>query len=306
MIIILNSLFPVFAIILFGYFAKHYKFLESGFWHSCERLSYYILLPILLYLSIATGSYKDITVLTDMIKTGILSLIITCLLVFCCKYIFNISSQDFTSITTGTICPNGAFIGIPIAIAIFGKEYLATYALLLGCLSITSNAIAVIILSYYSHNSGNVFICVIKRTIRHPQIIACLLGIISSYMEINLPKSIFSTLEIISKAAIPMGLIIVGGALDIKAIRGSWNHIYLTSFLKLAIYPIVSLFCIKLFNISSIQAKMLMLYSSLPTGTATYLLVKNMRGNSYISAGIIVLTTILAFFTMLIILNYAI
>ena len=48
--IVLNALLPVILVIGLGYFFKHSNFLNNDFWTMAEKLSYFVLLPLLLFL----------------------------------------------------------------------------------------------------------------------------------------------------------------------------------------------------------------------------------------------------------------
>lgn len=295
---IINSLFPVFAVIVFGYVAKHYKFLTGEFWPGCEKLAYFVLLPLILFTNISTAPYHDLGSYLSMISASIISVVIVIVWLFAAKFILGIKNPDFTSIMQGSVYANAAYIGIPSAFALFGKDGLNTYSLLLAAIVPFVNAVTIIILGIYSHEQGNLFKTILKRLGLHPVIMACVFGFLINYFGISLPKPIFATLDMLGKAAVPVGLMIVGGALDIKALKGSWGHLNAASFVKLAVMPLVAIILAKWMGVSGLNANILVLYSTLPTAAATYILARRMKGNAPLMAGIIALQTALAFITM--------
>lgn len=301
MLAILNSLFPVFAVIMFGYIIKHYKFISDEFWPNCEKLAYYILLPVLLFTSIFSASYNNIGHLGAMASISLctISLIVLCLFVL--HFIFKFPSADFIVLLQGSIYANAAYIGIPAASALFGKEGLATYALLMAVVVPFVNAVTIIVLSYYAHERGNILKAVIKKVSLHPIILACIGGFFLNYSGVHLPSFIMSTLDILGKAAVALGLIIVGGALDIKAIKGTWNYIGASTAIKLTLSPIITIILAHALAVPALQANVVVLYATLPTAAATYLLTKKMKGNAPMMASIIVFETLFAFVTMTII-----
>ena len=52
---ILTAVLPVFAIIMLGYAFRRADFPTAGFWDGAEKLTYFTLLPLLLFQSIATA-----------------------------------------------------------------------------------------------------------------------------------------------------------------------------------------------------------------------------------------------------------
>ncbi len=301
---VLNSLFPVFAVIVFGYVARHYKFLSGEFWPSCEKLAYYVLLPLILFTNISTAQYHDIASYLGMVAVSITTISIIILLTFLGKYVFHIKSPDFTSLLQGSIYANAAYIGIPSSYALFGQEGLVAYSLLMAAVVPFVNAVTIIILGVYSNEGGNLIKTVAKKIAFHPIILACVTAFLFNYFGITLPKPIFATLDMFGKAAVPIGLIVVGGALDIKAIRGSWRYINSAAFIKLIITPILAIALAKWFGVTGLKANILVLYAALPTAAATYLIAKKMKGNAPLMAGIIVFETAVALVTMALMLNF--
>ncbi len=194
---------------------------------------------------------------------------------------------------------------MPVAVALFGKEGLTTYAFLMAAVVPFVNAITIIVLTYYAHDQGSIVKTVIKKVFLHPIILACFSGFFLNYSGLTLPSFLLNTLDILGKAAVPMGLIIVGGALDIKAIKGTWNYIGVSTFIKLILSPAIAIIFAAMMGVTGLQANILVLYATLPTAAATYLLTKKMKGNAPMMASIIVFETLLAFATMAIIMAIA-
>jgi len=302
---ILNSLFPIFAVIVFGYVAKHYKFLSGEFWVSCEKLAYYILLPAILFINISTAQYSDIASYIPMLTISLISISLLIVITLAGKYIFNIKNVDFNAFLQGSVSVNAAYIGIPASYAIFGQEGFIAYSMILAIVVPFVNAVTIIILGIYAHEDEKILKMVLKKITMHPVINSCAIGFLFNYFDIILPKPIFSTVEIFSKASVPIGLIIVGGALDIKSIRGSWRYINSAACLKLIISPIIAILLVKWFGMTGIKANILVLYAALPTAAWTYLMSKKLKGNAELMAGMIVFETMLALVTMTMMLYFA-
>jgi predicted permease len=55
---IFSVLFPLIALITLGYTLKQRQWLEDGFWRGAEKLNYYVLFPIMLFLNLATAQIQ--------------------------------------------------------------------------------------------------------------------------------------------------------------------------------------------------------------------------------------------------------
>jgi len=303
---ILNSLFPIFAVIMFGYVAKHYKFLCGEFWVSCEKLAYYILLPAILFINISRAQYSHIASYLLMLTIGLVSIAILIALVIIGKYIFKINNADFNAVMQGSVSVNSAYIGIPASYAIFGQEGFIAYSMILAIVVPFVNAATIIILGIYAHEDERILKMVLRKITMHPVINSCVIGFLFNYFDIILPEPIFSTLEIFSRASVPIGLIIVGGALDVKSIRGSWKYINSAACLKLIISPMIAILLVKWSGMTGIKANILVLYAALPTAAWAYIMARKFKGNAELMAGMIVFETLLSLATITIMLHVAV
>ncbi|MFT6332173.1 MAG: putative permease [Lentimonas sp.] len=302
---ILNSLFPVFIVIIFGYATKHLKLLSDEFWPSCEKLVYYALLPILLFINIFAAEYQNIASYFSMIISAISAISIIILLLFLGKNIFGIKNPNFTSLFQGSTYSNAAYIGIPSTYALFGQEGLVVYCILIAVMVPFVNAVTIIVLSIYSNGKNKtIFKTIAQKLVFHPIILACVLGFLFSYLAISLPELILNPLEIMGKAAIPLGLMVVGGALNIKSTRGYWRYIISATAIKLIALPLIIITLAKFLDVSKFNTQILIMYAALPTAAATYLLAKKMNGNAPLMAGIIVFETLISLITMSFILTH--
>lgn len=298
MLSILNAIIPVFAIIALGYTLKHKRFLETGFWPAAENLAFYFLLPAILFTNIAHADFKMITSALPMGGVVLSALFINALLVAIISKFGHLTLRNYTAITQGSVQTNAAYLGIPISLAVFGKEGLVLYSMLLGIVVPIANFAILGFLVYHDKDYDFHLLRFASRFAKHPLILACAGGLVISYCHIILPTALASTLTILSNAAIFVGLIIVGGALDIKATKGSRHYIALATTMKLIILPNVALGFASLFHFTAFEIKIALLYTILPTAAYSYLLAKKHNGNAPLMAGIIVTETISAAITM--------
>jgi len=115
---ILQTLLPIFGVILIGAAFKHTRFLSDAFWPQAERLTYYVLFPALLFRSTATANLNPSTL-------GSLAVAVygaTLALAFILLLLRGIVAEDpaaFTSVFQGSIRFN-TYIGLSAAFGLFG------------------------------------------------------------------------------------------------------------------------------------------------------------------------------------------
>ncbi len=68
--------------------------------------------------------------------------------------------------------------------------------------------------------------------------------------------------------------------------------------LKLLIYPVVLYALSRVWGLGSLETKVLVLWGTMPTASASYILARQMGGDAPLAAAIITVSTILAFITV--------
>ena len=105
-------------------------------------------------------------------------------------------------------------------------------------------------------------------------------------------------LAILSRASLPLGLLIVGADLNLGSMTQSTPAILFSSGLKLVIYPwLIALGCAWL-GVSGDALAIAVLFGSLPTATSAYILAIELGGDAPLMAAIITGQTLLAAVTM--------
>lgn len=296
---ILNTLIPVFAIIAIGFSAKHFKWLEDGFWKGAENLAYYLLLPTILFVKISQADFSHIQLVLPSATIVLLANVIIATLIFLWHVIARPEDPDYTAVLQGSIQTNAAYIGLPVALGIFGQEGLVIYAMMLGIVVPVMNTLVLSFLMYYdAQQVKEPAISFLRRVILHPIVVACLGGIAVSYAHITLPASVFNTLSSLSNAALPIGLLVVGSALDINASKRGKFTIATVTLIKLIFLPCIAIMLAKWMGVGAKEAGIAILYTILPASAASYLMAKRYHSNAPLLAGMIVTQTIAAAFTM--------
>ncbi len=101
-----------------------------------------------------------------------------------------------------------------------------------------------------------------------------------------------------------MGLICIGGALQTTTLRKEFKPIILSTLLRLLAMPVLTLIMAKLFSLPNLETILLVIFFAIPTAPTAYILTRQLNGDSQLMAGIITLQTIIAVFTLPIVLSF--
>jgi len=295
---IVLSLAPIFALIMLGYALKHLAWVPEEFWVSAERMTYYIFFPALLISNTAKADLAGVD-----IGTLALALIIPLFFVSAASVLTRglakTDGPSFTSVFQGNIRPN-TYVGIAAAFALFGDPGLTLTAVAIVLCVPTVNVFSVIALVRYASPPGTSF--KLKQTVlpvlRNPLIIASLVGAAWNAGGIGSPPVVGPLLEILGRAALPVGLMAVGAGLDIAAVRPVGRLVVLAVTTKLAVLPALTFLTCWFFGVDALATGVCVSYAALPTSISSYVLARQMGGNAELMAGIVTATTLVAMATI--------
>lgn len=197
---------------------------------------------------------------------------------------------------------NCGFMGIPLALALFGTEgvlYITAINTVFNILVWTHGVITI---------SGNKSEISFKKIITNPTIIATILGFLLFAFQIKIPGLIFNTLSYVNDIITPLAMFVAGVTIAnsnlLRALKKP--KIYFVAALKLLIIPIIFILLISLFPCPNEIAKITTIVGlSCPSATIGTMLAIRFDKNSSYSSEIFGLTTILSVITLPIIVYIA-
>ena len=292
---IIGALLPVFFVILAGYLLRWFQFPGDEFWFRAERLTYFVLFPSLLFQKTATASMGSYTV-SLMVLVLVIAVVIMSGLLFYIKKWWTAGGPAYTSFFQGSIRFN-TYVGLAATFALFGDSGLTIAAIAIAVLIPLLNVLCVTVLILFNDQNKGSLQTIARELIRNPLIIACTSGILLNYVGIGLHPVVEETFSIFGRAALPVGLLCVGAAIDVAAARDSEKTVVFSSLLKLIVFPLLMWIISKLLNLDPQLSSIAILFAALPGSPAAYILSRQLGGDSQLMAGIITVQIIAAMVT---------
>ncbi|MTC28202.1 AEC family transporter [Providencia alcalifaciens] len=286
-------LWPLFALITMGFILRRTALFSADFWPSAEKLNYFILFPALLISSLVNAPL-DNPKLPYLACAILFILAISSLFVVLSKYLFKISIPRFGAHIQGIIRFN-TYLGLAIIVDLFGSEGIAISAVIMAILVPSCNVIAVLSLSAGKKVTLKQLVMPIAK---NPLIISCVIGILLNLLPIGLPFGSDQFLKLLAAASLPLGLICIGGALQTATLRKEFKPIMVSTLLRLLAMPILAVLTAHLFSLPALERVLLVIFFAIPTAPTSYILTKQLNGDSQLMAGIITFQTILAVITL--------
>ncbi|BDW96201.1 transporter [Thalassospira tepidiphila] len=297
MLAILSALLPTFALIVVGYVLRERRFLPDSFWPGAEKLTYFITFPALLFSNTAKADLGSLPLLG--IATAMLGTIAVCTaLILVARPVLKVSAPTFSSLVQGAIRPN-TYIGLAVAAALLGTHGLTVTALCVALVVPTVNVISVLACAHLGENDRKPGVLSLLRDVaKNPLLMACVLGSLFNVLGIGLPPIIGPFLEVLGRAALPIGLLAVGAGLDLSAARRAGFPVGVSSVGKLVLSPAIAAGLCLMLGLPDIELAAVVLYAALPCSASAYVLARLMGGDAQMMASIITVHTLLAIITM--------
>ena len=293
---ILSSLLPIFALIVLGALFRASGFLDAGFWRPAEKLTYFILLPALLIENLATADLAALPLYGPALII-LVSLLVTLALLLRLRRQIAPSGPEFTSVLQGAIRFN-SYIGLAAAAALYGKPGLTVAAIAILALVPVGNTISVLALARYGSGKAPGAWATARAVIGNPLILACLIGAALGLSRTGLPFGAAPLLHILGTAALPLGLLAVGAALDFASFRANPREIAASVAAKLVAVPILSWASGRLLGIGGVTLAVTILFQALPTAPSSYIMARQLGGDATLMAAILTVQTLASVVTL--------
>ncbi|MFZ2988144.1 AEC family transporter [Ideonella sp.] len=278
-------LLPDFLLILLGYGLCHATQLKRPVWDGVERLVYYLLFPVLLFVAILRQPLQPGTLLTfagcglAVVGAGI-----------ALSYALGRwPGVDRSLHASGaqTAFRFNSYVALALAERLGGVQSVAWIALLIAlCVPVCNVAAVWPLARQAGQNFG-------KELVRNPLILGTVSGLAGNLLGLQLPDVINTTLTRVGSAALPLGLMAVGAGLQMGALREAPRLAAALMGIRHLVLPLVAIGLVLLAGLPAAQQTVVVAFSALPTASSAYVLAVRMGGHGSYVAGLVSLSTLL-------------
>lgn len=286
-----SSIIPIFFLILLGYFFKKISFPSNDFWVQADKLTYFILMPSLLIVSLKDANLVHLNI--NLILSLILPISFVALFLVILNKINSTSNKSFTSIMQGGTRFN-TYIFLALCSSLYGEFGLEIASLVLSFTIIFLNILNISFYLIYQDGSKIDIKYFLKSIFKNPLIIACLIGIFINIFKIPTPVFLNKSMQILSSAALVFGILSIGFALVLNDFRSSFKEIFNANLAKFIIFPALTLFFCKILEIDEKIVPILILFSIMPTATSAFILARQLSGDYKLMGAIITVQTLVS------------
>ena len=300
--VVLGITAPIFMLILLGYVGIRAAILPK---EALPALSKFVLFFALPSVMVTKISAMDMNVIFNASFVGIYALggLLTFALTVGATRLFLKETLPTSSVTgLGAMMPNSSFIGFPILLQFLDGNAAQAFAMVLMVENIVFLPLGLILIEMASNQGGGVnkaiFIKVLKRITTNPIILSVFAGVVMSSTGLHFPAFIGSSLTLLSQAAAPTALFVIGGSLVGVVMHGSRLRIGLVALMKLICFPLVVFTCVLLTpQLAPELGVALVVFSAMPM-FSIYPIIGGEYGQRGYCASSLLVTTVASFFSI--------
>lgn len=300
---VFSAIAPIFLIIAFGVFLKARAGFTDDFWRFVEKLTFNGLFPTLLFVKISAANI-DWSYALPIAAAVVIGINLTAAAVIPFRGPLTLGPERFVAVFQGGFRSN-AYVGFAIVLGVFGDAATGAMAVSVFAVGITINFLGVWgHLKWIDKPGGSRgWKGVAVDSIKNPLIQACLIGGLFNITGWGLPPVIGPTLELLSRAALPMGLMAVGAGLSIHAVRDAHLPVLLASMFKLILQPALTYGLCVWMGLEGYALMVPVIFAALPTSSTSYVVSRQMGSDAPVAAAIVTATHFGAIVTLPVILG---
>ena len=295
-----DATFPIFLVMVIGYILKQIGMLNDNFVTVANRFNFKVTLPFMLLRDI---SGVDIRAVFDIRYVLFCALVSTaCFWIIWGGVKLFLKDQSMRgAFVQASFRSSAAVMGLAFIQNMYGSSAM-------GPLMIVSavplyNIFSVIVLTFEGAHSGEVdpkqkikAACI--NIAKNPIILGILAGLIVGLLGIDFPVIVDKTVNSVAQMATPLALITIGAGFEGRKALAKIRPTIVASMIKLVIQPLIFLPVAAWMGFRGEQMIAILIMLASPTTPSCYIMAKNMDNDGVLTASVIVMTTLLAAFTL--------
>lgn len=290
---------PVFVLILLGWLLKRARFAPDAFWAGLDRLTYFILLPCLLIYGLATANLTGVPVGNAILVVSV-SILIVFALIRSLRGRLAPKPGAYGALVQCSLRGNNYPV-LAIVLALFDDIGLSAFALALIAFVPLTNLISVIVMVRTGKANANAPsgpMLILRQVVLNPILIAVAIGLVLNLLDTGIPAPIDDMVQILGRAALPLGLLAVGAGLTFAGMGGRWRVVGAAVLFKLLLLPALVLVGLNNLGLEGAFAAALLVNAAVPCSVSTYALARQLRGDAKTTAGMIAMQTLVSILTL--------
>jgi len=287
---------PLFLLVLLGYLLAHWGRWPREASDALTRFVFSVAIPAFLFRMMA-----DFSRLPPVDARLLIAYFGGCLVVFVlgrviAATLFRLDGASQSVFAIGGIFANLVLLGVPLTKVTLGDAAMPSASLVIVFNALLLWTLVTVSVEWARHRDLSVrgMATTALAVVTNPVVAGILAGTAFGFTGFTLPAMIDETVHLLSQAAIPMSLVVLGMGLSEYGIRAGWRQSAAIAVLKLAVAPLAVYLIARGLALPRIELVTVVVMSSLPVGANVYLMAREFKTMEGPVASSLVLTTALA------------
>ncbi len=285
-----NNLFPILLAAAVGYALARWLKINP---RPLSQVIFYVFSPVLVFNLINHSQLSNQDLLRTLVFTVVL---IGCvgLLTFLAGRVLRFDRKILAAVMITAMFMNAGNYGLPLTSFAFGEEALAFASVFFVINAVSTNTVGIVIASSGSTSVWNA----IKGLVKFPAIYALGLGVLFLQFKWPLPSGVERTVTLLSNAAIPCMLVLLGMQLVNIKLDGRLLPLILTGSMRLLVAPLLAFGLTRLFGMSGPSYQAVVVEAAMPAAVMTTILATEFEAEPTFVTTAVLVTTLLSPFTL--------
>jgi malonate transporter and related proteins len=275
---ILNNALPFFALIFCGYAAGRLNLLTTTAAAGVNTFVFFFALPAFLFSLMSSSPITEVLNVPFIAAYVLASLAVFGLAVAGGRMLFDVGRGEAAIQGLAAVLPNTGYMGIPLAIAVFGREAgvpLVVGLTLDGVLLIPLGILLIESEKGQGESPFRTVLATFPDLVRNPLIISIFAGLAASAVGFTPPTPANNFLDLLGAAAGPCALFALGATLAGRSVAGGAAEIGYMTALKLFVHPAALLLTAAvIFDVEPLWTSAALLGASLPIAANVFIVAR--------------------------------
>ena len=285
-----NNLFPILLAAAIGFGLAKWLNINP---RALSQVVFYIFSPILVFKILINSQLSN----QDILRTVVIAiLLMVCIgsLTLLIGGVLRFNRKIMAAVLITVLFMNAGNYGLPLTNFAFGEQALAFASIFFVVNAVFTNTLGIVIASSGSMSILNA----IKGLVKFPAIYALILGILFLRFGWKLPSGLDRTVNLLSNAAIPSMLILLGMQLVNIRLDGHIKPLIVTSSMRLLAAPALAYGFTRLFGMSGPAYQAVVLEAAMPVAVLTTILATEFDTEPSFVTTSVLITTLLSPLTL--------
>lgn len=297
-----DAILPVFGILVIGYLAARFGFMEESAVDGLSKFVFNFAVPLLLFRKIAQAGLPAAMPweLPIAYYAGVIAIFLFAAVLG--ASLFRRGGAEAVSYGAAACYGNTVLMGIPIVLATYGDGASLPLFIIVGIHTLVM--VPVMSLGYAfaggkGRGLGGVLGDIAGDLVRNPILIGLLAGLLYGRYGPTLPMVVDETTRLLGEASMPAALFAVGGTLARYSIGGQIPHALGLSVIKLVLLPfVVWVLADRLLGLPLLWMQVAVVLAALPSGVTAFLFASRYGAAKNTVTTAIILSTLLGLVTV--------